>query len=317
MNAIREDARERFGSIAAGGLDWDSLPLRLFTKGNRRFWDPAGIDFERDAEHWAEIDPDRRRALTTLVAMFIGGEEAVTEDLQPFIRAMACERRLGDEMFLAQFCFEEARHVQGFRRWLDAVGLTGDLHALIEANHDYMEIFRSRLPRALDALWVDPGPAQQVRASIVYNHIVEGTLALTGYFACDRFCQSMGVLPGIQELVAHIRADERRHMAWGTYTCRRHVAASAANMDVAETEFCELLPLGLGALDGVFDRIPRFRFDRRRVLAYAERRAWRRMHAIRSARGRAPAEVELDRSPEHLEDAFDRQDNAIRYQVTT
>jgi ribonucleoside-diphosphate reductase beta chain len=29
----------------------------------------------------------------------------------------------------------------------------------------------------------------------------------------------------MQPLVRHISDDERRHMAWGTFTCRRHVAA--------------------------------------------------------------------------------------------
>ncbi len=33
-------------------------------------------------------------------------KEAVTHDIQPFMAAMAAEGRLGDEMYLAQFCFD-------------------------------------------------------------------------------------------------------------------------------------------------------------------------------------------------------------------
>jgi len=37
--------RTRYGLLGAGGLNWDSLPLRLLAGGNAKFWDPADIDF--------------------------------------------------------------------------------------------------------------------------------------------------------------------------------------------------------------------------------------------------------------------------------
>ena len=36
--------RTHSGSLAAGGLNWDSLPLKLFAGGNAKFWNPADID---------------------------------------------------------------------------------------------------------------------------------------------------------------------------------------------------------------------------------------------------------------------------------
>ena len=36
--------RNRSDSLAAGGLNWDSLPLKLFAGGNAKFWDPAEIE---------------------------------------------------------------------------------------------------------------------------------------------------------------------------------------------------------------------------------------------------------------------------------
>jgi ribonucleotide reductase beta subunit family protein with ferritin-like domain len=50
-----------------------------------------------------------------LCAQFIAGEEAVTQDIQPFMAAMRDEGRLADEMYLTQFAFEEAKHTQVFR----------------------------------------------------------------------------------------------------------------------------------------------------------------------------------------------------------
>ena len=182
-----------------------------------------------DAEHWRDLTEEEQRSVALLCAQFIAGEEAVTQDLQPFMAAMAAEGRFGDEMYLTQFCFEEAKHTQVFRLWMDAVGLTSDLHEFVEDNPGYRAIFYEALPESLNALHHDPSPENQVRASVTYNHVVEGTLALTGYYAWHKICRSRNILPGMQEVVRRIGDDERRHMAWGTFTCRRHVAADERN----------------------------------------------------------------------------------------
>ena len=124
--------RTHSGSLAAGGLNWDSLPLKLFAGGNAKFWNPADIDFSRDRADWERLNEDERDFATRLCAQFIAGEEAVTEDIQPFMSAMREEGRLGDEMYLTQFAFEEAKHTQVFRLWLDAVGMTEDLQTYLE-----------------------------------------------------------------------------------------------------------------------------------------------------------------------------------------
>ena len=239
--------RTHSGSLAAGGLNWDSLPLKLFAGGNAKFWNPADIDFSRDRADWERLNEDERDFATRLCAQFIAGEEAVTEDIQPFMSAMREEGRLGDEMYLTQFAFEEAKHTQVFRLWLDAVGMTEDLHDLPGTLPAYRTIFYDELPDCLNALSSDSSPAAQIRASVTYNHVVEGMLALTGYYAWHKICVDRNILPGMQELVRRIGDDERRHMAWGTFTCRRHIAADDANWDVFEARMNELMPLALDA----------------------------------------------------------------------
>jgi ribonucleoside-diphosphate reductase beta chain len=302
--------RTRSGSLVAGGLNWNSLPLKLFAGGNAKFWDPADIDFSRDRADWEKLSDVERDFATRLCAEFIAGEEAVTEDIQPFMAAMRAEGRLGDEMYLTQFAFEEAKHVQVFRLWLDAVGITDDLHSYLEPLTAYRQMFYEELPDCLNALSVDPSPAAQIRASVTYNHIVEGMLALTGYYAWHKMCVERGILPGMQELVGRIGDDERRHMAWGTFTCRRHVAADDANWTVFETRMNELLPLALQATEqgfALYDPMP-FGMQLDEFMQYSADKGMRRFGTISSARGRPVAEIDLDYSPVQLEDTFADED---------
>jgi ribonucleoside-diphosphate reductase beta chain len=305
--------RTSSGSLVRGGLNWDSLPLKLFAGGNAKFWDPADIDFSRDRADWEELSDVERDFATRLCAEFIAGEEAVTEDIQPFMAAMRAEGRLGDEMYLTQFAFEEAKHVQVFRLWLDAVGISDDLHSFLEPLTAYRQIFYEELPNCLNNLSADPSPAAQIRASVTYNHVVEGMLALTGYYAWHKICVDRGILPGMQELVRRIGDDERRHMAWGTFTCRRHVAADDANWTVFETRMNELFPLALEATEqgfALYDPMP-FGMQLDEFMQYSADKGMRRFGTISSARGRPVGEIDLDYSPVHLEDTFAEEDEKV------
>ena len=303
--------RTRLGSLSAGGLNWDSLPLKLFAGGNAKFWDPAGIDFSRDRADWESLSDNERDGAARICAEFIAGEEAVTQDIQPFMAAMRAEGRLGDEMYLTQFAFEEAKHTQVFRLWLDAVGLTDDLHGYLDELPAYRQMFYEELPESLNALATDPSPAAQVRASATYNHVVEGMMALTGYYAWHKICVDRGILPGMQELVRRIGDDERRHMAWGTFTCRRHVAADDANWAVFETRMNELIPLALRNTEEFFalygDQVP-FDLEKDEFLQYATDKGMRRFGTIGSARGRPVGEIDVDYTPLQLEDTFADED---------
>ena len=305
--------RTHSGSLVAGGLNWDSLPLKLFAGGNAKFWDPADIDFSRDRADWERLSDVERDFATRLCAEFIAGEEAVTEDIQPFMAAMRAEGRLGDEMYLTQFAFEEAKHTQVFRMWLDAVGITDDLHSYLEPLTAYRQMFYEELPNCLNALSIDPSPAAQIRASVTYNHVVEGMLALTGYYAWHKICVGRGILPGMQELVRRIGDDERRHMAWGTFTCRRHVAADDANWTVFETRMNELIPLALQATEqgfALYDPMP-FGMCLDEFMQYSADKGMRRFSTISSARGRPVGEIDVDCSPVQLEDTFADEDEKV------
>ena len=306
------DGREDFASLRRGGLDWDEFGLHLFVTGNARFWDPRGIDFSTDALDWREMRDDERRFVTYLVAQICAGEAAVTRDVQPFGQAAAADGRLGDEMYLSQVAFEKAKHTEVFRLWMDAAGLVDDLNPVLDTNPFYRQLIVEELPAALRRMETDPSPENQIRAVITFHQVIGGTLACTGHHMLQRICSAYGILPGMRTLIRMISTDERRHMAWGTYTCRRLVAADDALADVAVTRMSELMPLALGMinwLDGEFAPLP-FDLSTAEFIAYAADRSRRRLDAIGSARGLTVEQVEYNHSPEALEDVFGEEDSA-------
>ena len=136
---------------------------------------------------------------------------------------------------------------------------------------------------------------------MTYNHIVEGTLALTGYFAWHKICAERGILPGMQQVIKHIGDDERRHMAWGTFTCRRHVAADDANWDLVDERMQELMVPAMGVVTGTVDRFPEgetpFGIDINELAEYAMDKLGRRLGAIESARGADLHVIDVDAEP--------------------
>ncbi|MER7433261.1 R2-like ligand-binding oxidase [Pseudonocardia alni] len=313
---IEHEKRTGWGSLTETGLRMESFPMRLFRKGNKKFWNPEDIDFTQDAIDFAAMSEDEQRMTLILASQFMAGEESVTQDLQPFCAAMAAEGRLADEAYLTQFIFEEAKHMQGFRMWFNAIGQTADLHNHVEYSNAYDTVFKQELPKSLFALMNDPTPANQVRASVTYNHVVEGTLALTGYFAWARVCASRDILPGMQRLIKLIGDDERRHMAWGTFTSRRHVAADDKNWDVVDERMQELLPPALQLIVALFDQFEQegketpFGISIDEMSDYALDKVNRRMESIESARGQDVYAIDEDYSPMEMEDRFGEEDQA-------
>ena len=174
-----------------------------------------------------------------------------------------------------------------------------------------MQIFTGELPASMYALEQDYSPRNQFRASVTYNHVIEGALALTGYYAWQKVCASRGILPGMQKIIKHIGDDERRHMAWGTFTCRRHVAANDELWQVVQDRMGELMGLATETVAETFrkfDNKPPFGLDPEEMINYAVDKLTRRLGAIESARGADLLTIDRDASPEALEEKFHMED---------
>jgi ribonucleoside-diphosphate reductase beta chain len=239
------------------GIDTSLVPWRLWEKSKKLFWDPADIDFSVDAEQWRELPEAQRIAVGQLGRGFMVGEEGVTLDILPLSLAVADEGRLEEVIYLTSFALEEAKHVDLFRRWFDAVGADPD--ALVAAGPTpdglgfdpdrSVGMFESELPRVMRRLLHDRSPEAILDASITYNQFVEGCLAISGYTIWGRMFASFGLLPGLQEGLRHVRADEGRHITYGTYLCQRLLAAHPELLGFAQGRLRSLRDWYLGAPD--------------------------------------------------------------------
>jgi ribonucleoside-diphosphate reductase beta chain len=268
-------------------------PMRLYEKAKRLgVWNPADINFSQDRRDWQGMSDDERDLVLRLSAMFQAGEEAVTLDLLPLVMAIAAEGRLEEELFLTTFLFEEGKHTDFFRRFLDEVAVeTGDLSHYHTPN--YRTIFYEALPEAMNRLLADRSPAAQARASVTYNMIVEGVLAETGYHAYHTALERNGLMPGVGRGVSLLRQDESRHIAYGVFLLSRLIAADDGLWDVIETTMNELLPPALGIIGDAFalyDPIP-FGLVEADFVDYALSQFQKRIERIERARGASLDEI--------------------------
>jgi ribonucleoside-diphosphate reductase beta chain len=276
------------------GLRRDTPVMRLFEKAKRYgIWNPSDVDFGQDARDWARLDDQQRDLILRLTANFQAGEEAVTLDILPLIMTVAREGRMEEELYLTSFLFEEAKHTDFFRRFLDEV--TGGSQDLTHFHGDnYRYLFYEALPGVMDALVDDPSPANQLRASVTYNMVVEGILAETGYHAYLTALERNGLMPGECEGIRLLKQDESRHIAYGVYFISRHLAADPALWAVFDETMNGLLPSALGVIADMFaayEVVP-FGLVEDDFVNYALGQFGKRYERIEKARGASFDEVD-------------------------
>ena len=275
------------------GLARHTPPMRLYEKAKRLgIWNPSDIDFSQDRQDWPTLTPEERDVLLRLTAMFQAGEEAVTLDLLPLIQAIAQEGRLEEEMYLTTFLFEEAKHTDFFRRFMDEVAEAGvDLTRFHGDN--YRQLFYESLPDALNALRSDPSPASQIRASVTYNMIVEGVLAETGYQAFFTMLERNNLCPGLRKGIGLLKQDESRHIAYGVYLLSRLIAEHPQEWDNLQMQMNTLLPSAIGVIGDAFARyeVTPFGLKEEDFVNYAMGQFTKRYERLEKARGASLDEI--------------------------
>jgi ribonucleoside-diphosphate reductase beta chain len=267
--------------------------MRLYQKAKRLgTWDPQDLDFTRDRTDWLTLNDDQQKAILQITSLFQAGEESVTVDLLPLIMVIAAEGRLEEELFLTTFLWEEGKHVELFRRFLDEVcEARGDLHGFHTPS--YQKLFYEELPAAMQRLRDDASPEAQVRAAITYNMIVEGVLAETGYHSYFLALERNDLMPGLREGIGLVKRDESRHIAFGVHLLSRLIADDPGLWEVAEQQMAELLGPALAFIDESFEDygpVSPLGVPLEELATFAQSQFQKRLDRIR----RGAAEEELD-----------------------
>lgn len=288
----------RYQTTSGTGLNRDSLPMRLWEKAKiYGIWNPATIDFSQDKMDYQSLDDNERRFVMQTISQFQAGEEAVTLDLLPLIMAVAKEGRLEEEMFLTSFLWEEAKHVDGFNRFINEVTDYGGVDINDMMVPSYRLIFDQLLPDALNALKSDPSPVNQVIASTTYNMIVEGVLAETGYYGLFEVLDEKQMMPGLREFVGKLKQDESRHIAYGIYLISRLVAENGDEVwDAFNDQMNKLLMPAMQVVTESYDKfeVVPFGIDKDELSNYAMGQFQKRLARIQKARNQSIEELDLE-----------------------
>ncbi|HEX4838550.1 MAG TPA: ribonucleotide-diphosphate reductase subunit beta [Solirubrobacteraceae bacterium] len=202
-------------SLPVDAISYEDLYAR-WEHGN---WSAMDLDFSEDAKQWREQFTEfERQAALWNYSLFFWGEDAVADNLSPYIDAAPLEEQ---KYFLTTQQVDEARHAVFFKRFMREVCGIGDgsmdsgLRAIKpHLTPGFRKIFE-RLDSMADELRADRSPAQLAAAVTLYHVVIEAALAQPGqHFICN-YLEQRDTLPAFREGMQNIAADEQRHIGFG------------------------------------------------------------------------------------------------------
>jgi ribonucleoside-diphosphate reductase beta chain len=227
---------------------------QLYELWERQQWRTQDIDFEQDRADWHGFPEEERfRRMYGLSSFFIG-EQRVTDELGPMIRAAPTEEM---KIFLSTQIADESRHVRFFDRFYGEVGVlqSDSLAARLEEtaahlNPAFNELFDQMLGSRTRRLGQEPGDQEVlVEAITLYHMVIEGMLALTGQHFIIDYNEREGTLPGFVQGFNLIARDEHRHVAFGARFLRDKAGEDPKYAKAIERTLEESLPVADAVLE--------------------------------------------------------------------
>ncbi len=205
----------QIGSLPADAISYEDL-YRRWEHGN---WSAMDLDFSEDAKQWQERFTDfERQAALWNYGLFFWGEDAVTDNLSPYIDAAPLEEQ---KYFLTTQQVDEARHAVFFKRFMNEVCGIGDgspasgLAAIRpKLSPGFVKIFE-RLDTMAAQLRKDHSRPKLAAAVALYHVIIEATMAQPGQHMICSYLEQRDALPAFRAGMANIAADEQRHIGFG------------------------------------------------------------------------------------------------------
>jgi ribonucleoside-diphosphate reductase beta chain len=262
----------------------------LYELWERQQWRTQDLDFSRDRTDWTErIEPEERfQRMYGLSAFFIG-EQRVTDELGPIMRAAPTEEQ---RIFLSTQIADEARHVRFFNRFYEEVGVlegADDLAARLRATEQHLnpafaDLFDGMLKGRVDRLATSPEDTELlVECVTLYHMIIEGALALTGQHFIIEYNEEQNTLPGFVEGFQNVARDEHRHIAFGVRFLTDMANEDARYRDAIQRMMGEALPIADQVLDPPWaedDDWDLFGYSRDETHAFAAQCLSRRLKVI-------------------------------------
>jgi ribonucleoside-diphosphate reductase beta chain len=262
----------------------------LYELWERQQWLTQEIDFTRDKQDWLEkIPPEEREQRMYGLSAFFIGEQRVTDELGPIMRAAPTEEM---RIFLSTQIADEARHVRFFNRFYEEVGLledAGDLSDRLEAakpnvNESFTHLFDEMLKGRVDKLAVNPEDTELlVECVTLYHMIIEGALALTGQHFIIEYNTDQDTLPGFVAGFQKVARDEHRHIAFGVRFLADMAKQDDRYREAIQRMMGEALPVADKVLDPPWaeeDDWEQFGYSREETHAFAAQCVTRRMKVI-------------------------------------
>jgi putative sterol carrier protein len=205
---------------SVGTLPTDAISYSdLYARWERGNWRATELDFSEDARQWREEFTEfERRAAMWNYCLFFWGEDAVADNLSPYIDAAPLEEQ---KYFLATQQVDEARHAVFFKRFMHEVCGVGEgsMASGLQAIKPQLTVgFRrvfDRLDTMADELRADRSRCKLAAAVTLYHFLIEASLAQPGqHFICS-YLEERQQLPAFREGMENIAADEQRHIGFG------------------------------------------------------------------------------------------------------
>jgi len=230
--------------------------VQLYHLWERQQWATQDLDFSQDRTDWHErIDAEERFARMYGLSAFFIGEQRVTDELGPIMRACPTEEQ---RIFLSTQIADEARHVRFFDRFYHEVGVfdaADDLADRLKETEQHLnpafnELFDGILKSKVDRLAVEPEDTEAlVEAITLYHMIIEGVLALTGQHFIIDYNEKEGTLPAFVEGFLKVSRDEHRHIAFGVRFLTDMSRQDDRYRDAIQRTMAEALPVADRVLD--------------------------------------------------------------------
>ncbi len=262
----------------------------LYELWERQQWRTQDLDFSRDRTDWNErISPEERYQRMYGLSAFFIGEQRVTDELGPIMRAApTAEQRI----FLSTQIADEARHVRFFNRFYEEVGVlegADDLAARLRTteqhlNESFGELFDGMLKTKVDKLAAAPEDTELLVESVtLYHMIIEGALALTGQHFIIEYNEEQNTLPGFVEGFQNVARDEHRHIAFGVRFLTDMAKEDERYREAIQRTMAEALPIADQVLDPPWaeeDDWELFGYSRDETHAFAAQCLSRRLKVI-------------------------------------